>query len=101
MKTQRFVFPFSIHHSGFIFQGRCLADYTPGEPAYISGPPEDCYEGSDPQVELITGTVVSLNGVPMGWLTIAPSQFLEHYRDELYDQALSYIEDQQEIPYDA
>ncbi|MBK8105977.1 MAG: hypothetical protein IPK42_10550 [Betaproteobacteria bacterium] len=34
-------------------------DYTPGEPAKLSGPPEDCYEGSDEELTFLN---VYVNG---------------------------------------
>jgi hypothetical protein len=40
----------TIEHAGLLFEVEVL-DYYPGHPAYISGPPEDCYPEEYEEIE--------------------------------------------------
>lgn len=57
-------------------------DYTPGEPAKLSGPPEDCYEGSDEELTFLN---VYVNGA---WIDAGKfsEQQLEEWDGELRQQ---------------
>lgn len=53
MATYEFTYPLVI--GGLIvadIDGRCTFSHTPGRPAQLYGPAEDCYPAEDPEVEI-------------------------------------------------
>ncbi len=59
--------------------------FRPGYPAYISGPPEDCYEGQDDEVEIET-VIVFFGATWMNVTSLLNPETIEYLEQEIIER---------------